>query len=367
VAVSERDLPACFFSEFGSIRAWSEDEAAVKREFGRIDTTLGCYEVIKCIVQELDSTRESNLLLFASKLVVFQFDLPDATSSQGTASSNQAVESASKVYTQAMKPMMTLSFGIQDLAQKNNMQLSNKTTRSFEPSATLPPLEFKDMIDVQKVGESVLVIQAQAGPTTLTLDLKDMVSSCVVALETGLRDASQKGYRPGRARWRKLRKAAQKAFDSSQVRHGDRFAAISSVTRRTSLVKEITGVGQRVLEVWEVERYHHLSNTWRTAFQPLDGDYRWRWVNAVGKKHPQLELDKAGKKLSREEIAVGGRNPPCELGRMFKEKSAWQVVTNADTNSEGWKYGLHWNSSTWDSKPAMFDGVRKRLWTKTYE
>mmetsp|Transcript_95312 Transcript_95312/g.164624 ORF Transcript_95312/g.164624 Transcript_95312/m.164624 type:complete len:144 (+) Transcript_95312:1-432(+) len=127
-----------------------------------------------------------------------------------------------------------------------------------------------------------------------------------------------------------------------------------------------TGAGQRILEVWELERYRHLTNNWETAFLLTDRESSYRWVDATGHRHPHLkQVDARGQKLTREWYAKQQR-PPCELTELFKAVSDWKLDVNASTDDVGWRYALNWNSSSWDTKPAMFDSVRKRRWTKAY-
>jgi len=122
------------------------------------------------------------------------------------------------------------------------------------------------------------------------------------------------------------------------------------------------GSGHRVLEVYEFERKGPLGDCWGTPNLPTDNELSWRWLDSSGYRHPHLK--RGG---SREECAAH-KWPPCELeGSLFKPVSNWEISRiEGVTDSNGWRYGLAWNSSTWDARPSMATRLRKRRWTRLY-
>ena len=94
-----------------------------------------------------------------------------------------------------------------------------------------------------------------------------------------------------------------------------------------------------------------LVASWRTPFLPTDIELSWRWVEASGSRHPQLQPE-----LTREKAAAE-RTPPCRPNALFHAGSMWTLVKAAGAaDEEGWRYGLAWNSSTWDSRPGLLTG-----------
>ncbi|OLQ14243.1 hypothetical protein AK812_SmicGene1694 [Symbiodinium microadriaticum] len=109
------------------------------------------------------------------------------------------------------------------------------------------------------------------------------------------------------------------------------------------------GVGQRVLEVFEVERFHLVSKS------EVQKDVR----------ADTLELDRG----------------------LYRATTAWHVDKHPGTDDDGWMYGnglaWSWNISTWEAvtyslhcsgddknsekaKAGTFDFFRRRRWTRTY-
>jgi len=50
-----------------------------------------------------------------------------------------------------------------------------------------------------------------------------------------------------------------------------------------------SGVGQRILEVFEVERWSPAAGKWANPFLPGDRGLSWRWVDATGSRQPHLD------------------------------------------------------------------------------
>mmetsp|Transcript_151772 Transcript_151772/g.282778 ORF Transcript_151772/g.282778 Transcript_151772/m.282778 type:complete len:108 (-) Transcript_151772:1-324(-) len=90
------------------------------------------------------------------------------------------------------------------------------------------------------------------------------------------------------------------------------------------------------------------------------GRRSWRWVDATGSRHPHLDPS-----FTQQEI-VSKKQPPCKLNALFHLISDWAVDVHDGTDEDGWRYGIAWNASTWDSKPGLIDALRRRRWTRTY-
>jgi len=192
------------------------------------------------------------------------------------------------------------------------------------------------------------------------LELEDLRGSCVTLplfaapLGEAAREALLEGLRAALAHesrvacWDDLRRALE-----AQRRSGWRLRGGPEHPRHLA-----TGSGERTLEVLEVER-RNLAE-WQTPFLPTDGELSWRWVDATGCRHPHLIPH-----LTRRQ-AASLKTPPCRLDTLFRSSSDWALDVSDGTDADGWRYSLAWNSSTWDSRPGMLDGLRKRRWTRTY-
>lgn len=240
-----------------------------------------------------------------------------------------------------------------------NVNLSSSDDRSGRQRWELPGFtretEFKDLVGVSCENFNLELILKNG--SVVPLDLRDS------PLGEGARKALVKAFEYTAAHSSKVANWEQlRAVREDEDRQASKSASMEEAD--VSLLS--TGAGQRILEVFELERYRHLTNTWETAFLPTDRESSYRWVDAAGHRHPHLKVDpKTGKQFTREWY-VKQQRPPCELAKLFKEASDWKLDVNANTDEKGWRYALAWNSSTWDNHPAMFDSVRKRRWTKAY-
>lgn len=109
--------------------------------------------------------------------------------------------------------------------------------------------------------------------------------------------------------------------------------------------------------MWEVER--HVFG-WGTCSWPTDGDLQWRWVGPNGRKHPQVD-----ETMSKDK-ATAAKEPPCQLGGLYKAVGPWQVETTAATDRDGWVYGMAWSQPEWNKKPGLADVLRRRRWTRPF-
>jgi len=377
--------PRMLYSGLCHLRPWSEFDADVQSQLGR-RMTHGLVEVIP-----LTETHNCTvLLLFSTRLAVASVQREDgqrgardktaasqvssassrrsagntsssSSSSQGPAQTQASEsspdlvgafdESALKLFSQALKPLNTIMYGWQDMQGKEVAE-ALAAEEELLSRANWREFGFQDLQDVCLQSHALdLVTRPNPRSRKIQLPLGTLQMATRQALANGLRSSLVEGRR-GLANWDELRQV---------IRDEQRSRASSSAGGESSLIQ--SGAGHRTLEVFEVERFQHLINSWKTPFQPLvDAEASWRWVDASGQRHPHL------KPGSREMLSDEARflSPPCELDKMFKPKSKWVTDINDSTDEEGWRYALAWNSSTWDLKPALFDVVRKRRWTRIY-
>uniref|UniRef100_A0A7S1RT27 Peroxin/Ferlin domain-containing protein n=1 Tax=Alexandrium catenella TaxID=2925 RepID=A0A7S1RT27_ALECA len=263
-------------------------------------------------------------------------------------------ETAFKLFLQALKPINTLVYGVQDLRHVGG-QAGGRGQLEGGPGPGLGgrPLgvRFTDLraVHAADTGGVLQLEDLQGGVVTLPLFATSLGEAAREALVEGLRAALADEGR--RASWEELRKAleAERRSRWHQPSH-----------RSPDPCSGGGGSGERTLEVLEVERRNPATAEWLTPFLPTDGELSWRWVDATGCKHPHLIQS-----VSRRE-ASSLRSPPCRLDSLFRSSSDWVLEVNADTDAAGWRYGLAWNASTWDSRPGLLDGLRRRRWTRTY-
>jgi len=370
--------PRLLFTELGVVRPWSELEAEALRQLG-VRFTHGVMELIL-----IARTGEvcTVLMLYARRLAIASFTLssranlvPNKSESRrsgmGNSSSSSGVQgpstssgsdvfqaidtSASKLFAQALKPVNTLAYGMQDSydmywqtnAGKNPREGSN--VDAAEPKVW--ELWFKNIRSVKPTGSGLQIgfVLAKGGhPIDYGLP-GDLISEAVRdALEVGFNAALHR--QDFVANWDELRKVLERERRLRRYESDD-----------VDLSLRETGVGQRVLEVYELER-RIIGGSWQTPFMPTDGEASWRWVDAAGYRHPHLD-----KRLrhDREKVAMQ-QKPPCQLDSLFKPISEWAVVKGAGADAQGWRYGMAWISSTWDAAPEVYHVVRKRRWTRTY-
>jgi len=350
-------LPRVFFTSRRVFRSWSEFEAQVQCELGGIAEV---HEVIS-----LDETRGIVLLLYHTHLITVELPqlVPQVGASgkvvrdsSGLNVGGNVKESFGKMFAQVAKPADLLVSG-NSSGPSSFGNSGNSFGNSFGSSASSSfgvdrrEVKYEALRDVQysPAAGSLYLGTHQGGPIQLMLtNLDKEVAREIVE---GLQHAAGRGV----ADWHNLRQA---------IRKEQRLAA----AKRESLCQEL-GVGERILEVFEVERYHNLTSRWKTPFNPVfDKDAGWRWVDTQGRRHGQLIPMPAG--VSDQDYKKNiqeARKPPCELNSIFRMTVDWQIDVNANTDKDGWRYGMNWNSTTWEKKAAWSDGVRKRRWTRKYE
>eukprot|EP00928_Gymnodinium_smaydae_P033092 TRINITY_DN23802_c0_g1_i1.p1 TRINITY_DN23802_c0_g1~~TRINITY_DN23802_c0_g1_i1.p1 ORF type:complete len:2579 (+),score=671.41 TRINITY_DN23802_c0_g1_i1:541-7737(+) len=384
-------LPRLLFTGVGAIRPWSELEAAVLRELGA-DMLVGIEEVLSL---NAGPTRMV-MLLFTQRFVIARVRIGDAAAapnvsdtrengrdrlrahSAGTSDLEQQPakpaqhaangagaepldlfealdESATKLFSQALKPINTLVYGMQDMNEKlvGTQHAGNEARQGFE-------IRFADLQNATLGDDCVLRLSMlRDKPLKVSLADAQFGPAARAALVAGFRAAAANAGRM--ANWGELR---QVLLEERRAEQRSRFDERRQSGARGGRAGERrrSGAGLRVLEVFEVERKLVTTGEWKTPFMPMDREFSYRWVDATGARHPHLDTA-----LTREQAAAA-KQPPCDLSDLFEAKSAWTIdVRQGSTDAEGWRYGLAWNSSTWDSKPGLFDAIRKRRWTRRYE
>jgi len=408
-------LPRLLFTELGVMRPWCELEAELLRQLG--DELLhGVEEVVPLTSQPALRRIGSGqlvLLLFRRRLLLVEIKMPvglrvdgqqeassefgvhrrrqqsmsigadslqamgsRSTSSVRLASSNQSLdvfealdESAVRLFSHALKPLNTVVYGVQDLEQKmmaGGREVLDCTMSDQVQSAQLAKrgvraeFSFRGLRGVEITRDGILQLEEVEGRTLqLPLEAAPLGPAAREALAVGFRTAI--AHPDALASWEQLRAAL--AEEQRQCNAGFGFSDATGGSRDSggSNQGSRSGAGQRVLEVFEVERLDVVAQKWRTPFMPLDSDLSWRWLDSSGCRHPHLNS-----KLTREQAAAQ-KTPPCGLDvNLFKPMSQWVKDLHVGTDKEGWRYGMAWNSSTWEPQPGLFDGIRKRRWTRTY-
>jgi len=377
-------LPRLLFTQLGAIRPWCELEADVLHQLGP-QLTNGVEEVLP--LTEVENSSCTVLLLFSQHFLVTQIRAhkpelgtelrAEARRSAGGASQTQGQnasssstgpageqkvetmdlfealdDSALKLFSQAMKPINTLVYGVQDMeAQFSGKPVEKDTNAEKELQKRTRDFAFKHLVAVHMSGEDNSLLQledSEGGFHVLPLLSAPFGKAVREALAAGFRTSLSNSS--NMANWDELRRVLLE-----EHRHPQRQAATKELRRRFS------GVGERILEVFEVERMAVPSGDWQTPYLPIDRELGFRWVDATGTRHPHLFQGWSRFKCAAHKI------PPCELAHMFRPTSDWSIEKSSSTDADGWKYGLAWNSSTWDTKPGLFDAIRKRRWRRTYE
>ncbi|CAJ1376270.1 unnamed protein product [Effrenium voratum] len=132
-------------------------------------------------------------------------------------------------------------------------------------------------VEVDESGDLVELLEADGSRLVLPLFSAPLDKACRAALVSTFRSAL---LSPDRSvSWSNL---------SRQMAHGRRQSKVTHVG-------VTTGPGQRVLEVFEVERRMPGTSDWQTPFLPTEDDLAWRWVDLRGRRHPHLSLGSAPK------------------------------------------------------------------------
>eukprot|EP00929_Paragymnodinium_shiwhaense_P071376 TRINITY_DN36299_c0_g1_i1.p1 TRINITY_DN36299_c0_g1~~TRINITY_DN36299_c0_g1_i1.p1 ORF type:complete len:2567 (+),score=549.68 TRINITY_DN36299_c0_g1_i1:191-7891(+) len=404
-ARARQRLPRLLFSHMGSIRPWSELDADVFAQLGR-RFTLGVEE----------GPTRTVLLLFRQRLLLVDLqanpnaspglgghDRPLITGTSASSSSSSpypprpSAESSQSshshyghrgppedtlnplvlfeaidetvwklggmVVNQAMKPINTLYYGYEDMqahlfghsADDDDVQPSEELLRRARE------LTFEKLKDVHlrgaAAGESdtmLMLEETSQAIHNVPLQHAPITARTRQALAAGFRSAIASP--DNMANWEELHASLMAERREKPDR---RMVPAEQNGREHRRASAGAGAGKRVLEVFEVER--KLIADWITPYLPIDRELAWRWVDATGTRHPHIL-----KGLSQDQCSQAQR-PPCELDGLFRPTSTWSIDKNHDTDPDGWRYALAWNSSTWDSRAGLFDGLRRRRWTREYQ
>jgi hypothetical protein len=342
-------LPRMLFTDLGVLRKWSRLEAEVQSQLGSA-LTRGAIEII--LLNQVANLRNV-LLLFNSRLVYVPVKVSRESNEQLQRQETTGVlASAEKVMAHNLKPVNTLLYGVQNVAGKGSANHSAETGTEPDLAERATQFVFTNLKEVRLKplaglhGASDILEMTDTDGVVHPLHMP-LVSTIVKdVLVNGLRSALG-ASRHGVANWEPLRKVLE-------AEHRLREVDDSAEGDETS--------GQKILEVFEFQRFHSMSREWRTPFHAIwDSEASWRWMDASGSRHPQLTSkdDKDKKQM------VLAHVPPCAFN-MFKPVSEWKIDVQPGTDTNGWRYSLGWNNSTWDSKPGSFNRVRKRLWRSTF-
>jgi len=389
-----RRLPRLLFSELGTINPWSDLEAAILRQLGRL-LTSGVSVVVPLTQWGPERTV---LLLFPDRLILAQVSMADQSSESSIAETtrrrssglgassgsdrgnrngsaptasplHQSIselmpatlieashETAVKLVMQAFKPINTLYYGVQDIErQLIGAHITQGDTRDPVLCRRLRVLLFKNLRNVFVSEEDMLQLEDLQGCTVdLPLFAAPVGKAARDALAAGLCSAC--AHVDGVADWDDLHNALRverRTVERLGSHNTNRFSASGTPSMRD-------GAGQRTLEVFEVERWVPATGEWKTAFLPTDRDLSWRWVDATGCRHPHLDSGLSRKEVSSQSV------PPCNLDTLFHSTSEWAVDKHDGTDPDGWSYSLAWNSSTWDARPGLLDALRRRRWTRSF-
>jgi len=264
-------------------------------------------------------------------------------------------ESTQKLFSQTLKPFNTFVYGVQDIESKlSGQQEQQNSFGDWETSkrAIRAKYQFKNLKEVHVPSERMINFEDHQGKiNNLNMSQANMTPAAFQALVAGFQSAVT--HSESIANWDELQ----------TVLRGERMQQCSHQMLLASATGShfAGGSGQRKLEVFEFERRSPLGD-WGTPNLPTDSELSWRWLDLSGYRHPHLKRG-----LSRDACAAQ-KWPPCELeASLFKPASNWDVSRiEGVTDSNGWIYGLAWNSSTWDTRPSIATGLRKRRWTRTY-
>lgn len=388
--------PRLLFTSLGAFRPWSELEAEVLRQLGP-RLTAGVEEVLP--LTPYAPAGMTVLLLFCQRFLVSQvkgwreMEPPAGRhSTAGTSGERQAGggggfsegggssssssaprpgrvaagahldtdvraapmdlfeaidESALKLFSQALKPINTLVYGVQDMEQHLSGKEKEDSRGDPDISKRAREFIFTDLKDVHTSGEGDGLVQLEdtrGGVHSLPLFAAPFGVGVRRALVAGFRTVLSNAN--AMANWDELRRELLAEWRQNPGLQHNRAEGL--------------GAGERVLEVFEVERRTAVSGEWSTPALPVDRDLAYRWVDATGSRHPHLIRGRTSKQCAH------SLEPPCELSSLFRPTTAW-CVDKSGGESDGWKYGLAWNSSTWGTRPGLFDAIRRRRWTRTYE
>jgi len=246
-------------------------------------------------------------------------------------------EMACNMFSQALRPTTALVHGMQQLGGATTKMDEDPSSHGLDVALgqRIVAICFDDLraVHATDAGAVLQFEDIQGGIVTVPLFSVPFGEAVREALVVGVQTALAR--RDRRACWEKLRTAlhAEQHIRQYQQRQPQDTQRLGS------------GSGERMLEVFEVERWNFAAGKYETPFLSVDRGLSWRWVDATGCKHPHII-----RSYTRSEVASKS-TPPCTLDTLFRSSSEWKLDINGNTDDAGWRYGLAWNSSTWGPTP----------------
>ncbi|CAE7230093.1 CNGA3 [Symbiodinium sp. CCMP2456] len=327
------------------LRPFSDLEAATLHHLG--STRLrGLQEVVPLTTPQ-HGTQVAVLLLFGTHCLLA--DIPfhacqEAAEAKKTAASKRSGGASARLTAQALKPINTVVYGIQDLSRPS--QSSARSEPDDTSQRQVRGFHFQDLTAVTELDDGrVIELHGDSISGTLALPLFS------APLGQASRDALVFGFRSA---LKDARIASWSTFSKTFRTEDQRSRLFESQGDAAA------GAGLRKLVVWEVERRLPTASEWKTPFLPTDAGLTWRWVDTRGRRHPNLSLG-----LTRSQ-AAGSKTPPCRIGSLYRPTSDWQLEIGPETDRHGWSYGMAWNSSSWEAAPSPLEVLRRRRWTRTF-
>ncbi|CAD7958018.1 unnamed protein product [Amoebophrya sp. A25] len=126
----------------------------------------------------------------------------------------------------------------------------------------------------------------------------------------------------------------------------------------------------REVVVYELERTNLTD--FGSPFLPCEVREQWRWIDANGRKHPNIS-----KYLTRREIQRS-LTPPLDFGKLWIPRTEWQYVVDyyedleapngvgGTTDPDGWQYAAHFGSNLWSPVDTWEAMCRRRKWLREY-
>ncbi|CAE7567110.1 Vps13a, partial [Symbiodinium sp. CCMP2456] len=316
-------LPRLLFGELGEVRPFVDFEAQLYQRYGA--NIRGVCEVV------LLDREEKGGDLFITSLLLFVDQLAVAVAS------NQAADAVPNKF-------------------ERTFNILKKTDSS--KVAPLRGLRFSQLQKVALEGTILKLVGSAKEVFSLDLDKANLSVAAQRALLSGLEAAAANGRLEAHRTWSQLRAVRQGDEHSARVRDMKLAAETGlKMLKSEAAMRDRGAARSRLLEVWEVER--HVFG-WGTCSWPTDGDLQWRWVGPNGRKHPQVD-----ETMSKDK-ATAAKEPPCQLGGLYKAVGPWQVETTAATDKDGWVYGMAWSQPEWNKKPGLADVLRRRRWTRPF-
>jgi len=388
-ARTRQRLPRLLFSHLGVIRPWSEFEAELQKELGTA-VLAGIEEVVPLAAQANDGKANcAVLLLYPNRVGIKHLhnmsldaldSLVDASllsqshRPSGAGSSSGKLATAGGSSSSTAKPVEDSIFdAAEDAVERLSGAAMKPLAALWNAEAMLGPAsgsagalakaspkkkddwEFllKGLRKVSLDSATVVALEDQRSryPLSFSRVPGGIEKSTLEALVSGFKSAL--AHPDSIANWEELQAALR-------IERRLRKDVRRNRSKDAEAPRSSSSAGQGTQEVFEVERRMLPAGDWKTPFLPVDTESCWRWVDSNGYRHPHLKQN-LSQKLSAE-----SRTPPLGLHGLFKQQKAWSIEKTTNTDQEGWKYSVAWNSSTWEANPGIFDAVRKRRWYRTF-